>query len=84
MKDKKIQILVGTKAFGLGVNLPDIRHIIHIGLPENLSLLVQEFGRAGRDGNQAHAHILICEYLDMKKLNFWTKGLSDREKQARV
>ncbi len=84
VKEKEVQILVATKAFGIGLDLPDIRHIIHVGLPENISLLTQEFGRAGRDGNPAHAHLLICEYLDLKKLNFWIKNLSDREKSARI
>lgn len=84
VKEKEVQILVATKAFGIGLDLPDIRHIVHVGLPENISLLTQEFGRAGRDGNPAHAHLLVCEYLDLKKLNFWIKNLSDREKSARM
>ena len=84
IKEKKIQILVATKAFGVGVNLPGIRHVVHIGLPENLSLFAQEFGRAGRDGEPAHAHLLVCEYVDMKRLIFWTKKLSDKEKAARM
>ena len=84
MKEGNIDILVATKAFGMGVNLQDIRHIIHIGIPENLSLWVQELGRAGRDGKQAHATMLVCEYQDIKKLHFWTKLSSERERLARV
>lgn len=41
-----IDVLVATKAFGVGVNIPDIRHVIHMGIPQNLSCLVQESGRA--------------------------------------
>lgn len=79
MRDGKFDILLATKAFGLGVNLPDIRHVIHLGLPESLSSWMQEFGRAGRDGAEAHAHLLLCDYEDMSKLNFWmTKKKSDQ------
>ncbi len=77
-------MLVATKAFRVGVNLPGIRHVVHVGLPENLSLFAQEFGRAGRDGKPAHAHLLVCEYVDMKRLILWTKKLSDKEKAARM
>ncbi len=55
MKDGVIRILVGTKAVGLGINFPDLRYIIAIGLPENLELWIQEFGRAGRDRVQSYA-----------------------------
>jgi ATP-dependent DNA helicase RecQ len=46
MKNGSIDVLVATKAFGVGVNIPDIRHVIHMGIPKNLSCLVQESGRA--------------------------------------
>ena len=84
MSKKDTQILVATKSFGTGVNLRGICRIIHVGLPENIPQLVQEIGRAGRAGEVARAHLLICEYLDMKKLNFWLKNLSDKEKHARI
>ena len=84
MSKKDTQILVSTKSFGSGVNLRGICRIIHVGLPENIPQLVQEIGRAGRAGEVARAHLLICEYLDMKKLNFWLKNLSDKEKHARI
>ncbi len=79
-----IQLLVATKAFGMGINLPDIRHIFNVGMPENLSLWLQEYGRAGRDGNQANAYMLINENLDMKRFAFW-KGESktDEDKLKR-
>lgn len=84
MKAGEIDILIATKAFGMGVNLPDVRHIIHVGLPENLSTWVQEFGRAGRDGHKATATLLICESQDLKKLQFWTKNASQQEQETRT
>jgi len=66
-----IQVLVATKAFGMGINIPNIRHVISVGLTENLALWMQEFGR---DGAQSHAHLFVREDVDMKKLGYWTKG----------
>lgn len=77
-----VQVLVATKAFGMGVNIPDVRHIIAVGLPESLSLWAQESGRGGRDGNQAYAHLLVNEKEDIKKLQYWTANLADTERKA--
>ncbi len=52
-----LKILIATVAFGMGVNIPDVRQIIHWGLPDTTLLYWQELGRAGRDGEQA---ISIC------------------------
>lgn len=51
MKNNEID-LVATKAFGLGITILSIRNIVHVGLPESLSLRMQEYGQ-GRDGQQA-------------------------------
>jgi superfamily II DNA helicase RecQ len=84
VKDGDIQLLVATKAFGMGINLPDIRHIFNVGLPENLSLWLQEYGRAGRDGNQANAYMLVNEHLDMKRFSFWKgEAKTDDDKTTR-
>ncbi len=81
IKNGEIQILVATKAFGLGINILNVRQIIHIGIPENLSLWVQELGRAGRDGNQSQAHLFINENQDLKKLSYWIHDCSQHEKK---
>ena len=52
-----VQVMVATKAFGLGIDKPNIRHVLRNGVPENISAWVQESGRAGRDGNPATATI---------------------------
>ncbi|NXG21224.1 RECQ4 helicase, partial [Grallaria varia] len=55
----RIRILVATAAFGMGLDKADIGGILHLGIPKDLESFVQEVGRAGRDGNAAHCHLLL-------------------------
>lgn len=52
---KKLQVMVATPAFGLGIDRDDIRYIWHLGMPGSLEAYMQEIGRAGRDGKQSWA-----------------------------
>ncbi len=63
-KNGDTKLLFSTKAFGMGVNIPDIRDTVHYGLPSSIESLYQEFGRAGRDKNPSKCYILYNEEKD--------------------
>jgi len=57
-KDDKFSLLVATKAFGMGIDKPNVRYTVHYGLPPSLEAFYQEAGRAGRDRGAAHCVVL--------------------------
>ena len=65
-----VNIIVATKAFGMGIDKPDIRNVIRNGVPESILSWTQELGRAGRDGNHACATVLYRK-SDIAHANPW-------------
>lgn len=84
-KENKVNLVFATNAFGMGIDIPDIRVVIHFMIPESLEQYYQEVGRAARDGHGANAYLLYTnKNIEVKRRYFIDGSFPDEDKLREV
>jgi ATP-dependent DNA helicase RecQ len=76
-----VQIIVATVAFGMGIDKPNVRFVLHYDMPKNIETYYQEIGRAGRDGLRSHC-LMLHGYGDRKKIEYFITQKSPGEQKV--
>ena len=79
IKDE-VQIIIATIAFGMGINKPNVRFVLHHDLPKNIESYYQEIGRSGRDGLRSDC-LMLFSYSDISKINYFIDQKEDEKEK---
>ena len=77
-----VRVMVATIAFGMGIDKPDVRFVLHVDLPQNVEGYYQEIGRAGRDGLRADC-LLLFSYGDVDTVQYFIRQGAESERDGR-
>lgn len=75
--DNKVQVVCATNAFGMGIDKPDVRFVVHMDLPESLEAYFQEAGRGGRDGKVAYSTVFFTKADQQRLLDNFERSFPD-------